>query len=59
MPENPKREQAYSGDEIGAILNQLRLKRIKATIELRHDGSGKDLFTFYFTKIPAANVALK
>lgn len=58
MPE-PKREQVYTGDEIAVILNQLRAKQIRATIELRHDGSGKDLFTFYFTKINAADIALK
>lgn len=58
MPE-PKKEQAYSVDEIGEILKQVAKKKIKATVELRHDGSGMDLFTFYFTKIPAADVLLK
>jgi hypothetical protein len=60
MPqEPPKREQVYGVDDIAVILKQIALKQIRATIELRHDGSGKDLFTFYFTKINAADIALK
>jgi len=61
MSEQPKREreQTYDADGIAGILKQIASRRIRATIELRHDGSGKDLFTFYFTKINAADLALK
>jgi hypothetical protein len=59
MPEQPKKEQVYGVDDIAGILKQIASKQIRATIELRHDGSGKDNFTFYFTKINAADLALK
>jgi len=62
MPQEPpkrEREQAYDVEGIAGILRQLVSMQTKATIELRHDGSGKDIFTFYFTKINAADIALK
>ncbi|HPR89727.1 MAG TPA: hypothetical protein PL181_17075 [bacterium] len=60
MPrDQQKKEQVYGADDIAEILRQIMSKQIRATIELRHDGSGKDLFTFYFTKINAADLALK
>lgn len=54
-----QREPAYSAADIEEMLTALRTKKIKATIELRHDGSGLDAFTFYFTKINIADIALK
>ncbi len=57
--QQPKKEQVYGVEDIAGILKQISRKGIRATIELRHDGSGEDQFTFYFTKIPAVNVLLK
>lgn len=59
QPVIARKEQAYSSEDIAIILRQLASGKVKATIELRHDGSGVDAFTFYFTKINFADIALK
>lgn len=59
MEQGNREGPVYRADEIAGILNQLVRQKTRATIELRHDGSGRDGFSFYFTKINAADVTLR